>query len=451
MSMPIYTFTDSSSGSSIETANGGTLTAQAQDNPVETTLKYIYIIRNKINDKVYVGQSVNPKERFAGHIRDGKRTDKAISAIDGAIQKYGADNFYYEIIEGPTADYNNREKYWIWFFDSIAPKGYNIMTGGEDPPIMREFDNPSCKLRPKDIPVIIELLKNPYLTLAEIGKRFNCNFRIIKKINKGEKYRLPDVVYPIRNYKKSGDPNKVLPKDIVDHIISDILYTNISLRQIAVKYDVKVGVVYNINKGKSPTYIRENMSYPLRNADLKIGWDKVREIQKELQNGKLNKNQIAAKFGIEYSQVTAICSGRSYFDETLIYPLAPNEWQLGLSEEVIEETRKMLKRGESNKTIMTTLSLPNCSIINAINNGITHKSLNYSYPIRPPVDRIPVSQVREIESEIINTSLTFREIARKYNISFSSVQAINVGKWKRKYDHSKRYPLRPYSKSKKIK
>ena len=450
--MPIYTFTDSSSGSLEQAANGGTLTAKAQDNPVETVrLKYIYIIRNNINDKVYVGQAVNPKERFLGHIRDGNRTDKPLSAIDGAIKKYGKDNFYYEVIEGPIPNYNEREKYWIWFFDCIAPKGYNIMAGGEDPPIMRGFDNPSCKLKPEDIPTIIELLKNPYLTLTEIGARFNCGYRTMKKINRGIMYKTDGVSYPIRDYKKSGDPQKQLPRDVVDHIISDITTTDLSLRKIAQKHNVKVGVVYAINEGTNPIYKRGGFQYPLKDANKKIDLSTVQAIQKDLMGGVLNKNQIAKKYDVTYAQISAICSGRSYFDQDLVYPLTPAENQLGLSEELIENIRLMLQERKSNKEIFETLKLPNYTIITDINVGASHVSEKYSYPIRPKIERIHVPMVRNIEDDIINSNLSFRKIASKYGVDYSSVQAINVGKWIRRKDENKNYPLRTFGRSKKKK
>lgn len=61
-------------------------------------LKDIYIIKNKINNKVYIGQAIDTKKRFLSHLsRSKNNTDN--SPIHDAINKYGRENFYYEILE----------------------------------------------------------------------------------------------------------------------------------------------------------------------------------------------------------------------------------------------------------------------------------------------------------------------------------------------------------------
>lgn len=48
---------------------------------MEVIKKDIYIIKNDINDKVYIGQSVNSQERFRSHCKPNKDH----SLIDYAI------------------------------------------------------------------------------------------------------------------------------------------------------------------------------------------------------------------------------------------------------------------------------------------------------------------------------------------------------------------------------
>lgn len=69
--------------------------------------KDIYIITNDINDKVYVGQSINPEDRFKSHCK--KNYDNSL--IDAAIQKYGKEHFQMQILEKDLENYNEREKY----------------------------------------------------------------------------------------------------------------------------------------------------------------------------------------------------------------------------------------------------------------------------------------------------------------------------------------------------
>ena len=104
--------------------------------------KDIYIIKNRINTKVYIGQSVDAAQRFIKHCK--KSSIKNNSLIDYAIQKYGANNFWFEILEKQVENYNEREKYWIQYYNSLSPNGYNLMSGGEDPPIFYSIEHPNA-------------------------------------------------------------------------------------------------------------------------------------------------------------------------------------------------------------------------------------------------------------------------------------------------------------------
>ena len=95
---------------------------------------YIYIIKNTINDKVYIGQTSRTiQARFQQHINSAKRGDTEGMIIYNAIRKYGAENFYVEEVECVEIDsLNEREKYWINYYNSLRPNGYNIREGGDD-------------------------------------------------------------------------------------------------------------------------------------------------------------------------------------------------------------------------------------------------------------------------------------------------------------------------------
>jgi group I intron endonuclease len=87
---------------------------------------FIYKITNKVNNKVYIGQSVRPiKKRFNRHINDAIR-NKLDTHFARAIRKYGKDNFICEVID--TAKNQNdltlKEQYWIQYYDSVK-MGYN--------------------------------------------------------------------------------------------------------------------------------------------------------------------------------------------------------------------------------------------------------------------------------------------------------------------------------------
>lgn len=437
--MPFYTFSVLSTGSLIA-ANGGNLNVSTHDNPVEIT-KYIYIIRNFINDKVYIGQAIDPKKRFKGHIQNKNRKQFS-SAIDGAIKKYGPENFYYEILEGPITNFNEREIYWIKFFNSITPNGYNILEGGQCPPIKKGFDNNKSKFTQQDIEEIRKLLLNPRLTLQEIANGYKVTYRTIQLINQGKTYHNNNIDYPIRNFQCSGNQSKILPQETVEAIIKEIQESNISLRKVALKYHVNYTQVDEINMGNVPACHKDNIGYPIRLSP-RLTPEQIENIKKDLIKGILSKHQIANKYNTSYNVISNINSGRSYFNEELIYPLKKHEGRYDWNESIFEEIRSMLKKGVSAKKIAKKLHLPNVSMVNDINVGKTHKSQNYTYPICPYSNKFSEELIKEITDEILNTNQSLTKIGKKYNMNKSSVLAIKNGKWKKYRLPGYNYPLRP--------
>ena len=85
----------------------------------------IYALKNKCNDKVYIGQTWQSlKSRFSKY-------DKKCYKLHNAFNKYNKDNFYYDILaiceSQDNADYC--ERFFINHYDSIN-NGYNIKSGG---------------------------------------------------------------------------------------------------------------------------------------------------------------------------------------------------------------------------------------------------------------------------------------------------------------------------------
>lgn len=86
----------------------------------------IYKITNKINGKVYIGQAIDINDRWQRHRRSHDNC-----AIHLAFNKYGIDNFTFEVIEECLPELlDEREIYWIDHFQSYG-KGYNMNPGGK--------------------------------------------------------------------------------------------------------------------------------------------------------------------------------------------------------------------------------------------------------------------------------------------------------------------------------
>ena len=89
----------------------------------------IYCIENIINHKKYIGQSADIYSRWKSHQKQARSGDK--SYIHNAMRKYGASSFEYSIVEECLKeDLNERETYWIQFYDTRM-NGYNLTMGGE--------------------------------------------------------------------------------------------------------------------------------------------------------------------------------------------------------------------------------------------------------------------------------------------------------------------------------
>jgi group I intron endonuclease len=81
---------------------------------------------------VYIGQTTkNLEKRIKGHVNESKK-DKNRPFLS-SINKYGVDNFVFEIIDfaDNLNELNDKEIYWINFYNSVSPNGYNVTGGGQ--------------------------------------------------------------------------------------------------------------------------------------------------------------------------------------------------------------------------------------------------------------------------------------------------------------------------------
>lgn len=210
-----------------------------------------------INNKIYIGQSVDPNHRFISHCSRANN-DSDNSPIHTAIKKYGKENFVLDIIEW-TEDYNNRERYWIQKLNSLSPFGYNIAKGGEEPPHKYGEQHHKSIITEEQVNIIINELKKDELTEPQIGKLFNPPFNqtLINNINWGITHKRNNETYPIR---------KNCPYNLTLEQVGDIKWllqnTLYPCSQIADYYHVNTSTIKHINMGRN--YHEDNCDYPLR-------------------------------------------------------------------------------------------------------------------------------------------------------------------------------------------
>ena len=82
----------------------------------------VYQIRNIINNKIYIGSTINLKSRINEHKNDLKKNIHSNQYLQNAWNKYGQQSFVFEILIIEENDWKGLEQYYI---DLLKPD-YNI-------------------------------------------------------------------------------------------------------------------------------------------------------------------------------------------------------------------------------------------------------------------------------------------------------------------------------------
>lgn len=184
----------------------------------------IYIIKNKINKKCYVGQSIDIDKRFKSHINGLDGNYGHNPHFQSAWNKYGKDNFEFDVLEEveDTNSLDDREKYYISLYDSFNQDcGYNMTPGGsmcdddyrEYLQISQRFNNSNLT---KDDVRHIKLAMFCLMDRDELSKKYNVSKKVLTKMSMGQSYGYvnPELNELIHNLKQKmiDDRNKEILK-----------------------------------------------------------------------------------------------------------------------------------------------------------------------------------------------------------------------------------------------
>lgn len=260
---------------------------------------YIYKITNKVNGKVYIGQTVKPIEkRWQEHQRgkDYYGRSEYNTHLKKAFRKYGLNNFIVEQVEKcPDSKLSERECYWIKYYDSFN-NGYNSTLGGEQ--------GYTC-----DTEEILKLWNKGY-NCREIAKRLNMSVdgRAISNRLKANGISQEEIYK--RGYKKSSQSSArpVLQYDLEGNFIAK--YKSMMDAARAVKCDrsgiskVCAGVQHTAggykwmyegdNKKFAPHNMRSVLQYDLK-GNLVQRYKSITEAAKETNNLAVNIQQACRK------------------------------------------------------------------------------------------------------------------------------------------------------------
>jgi group I intron endonuclease len=193
----------------------------------------IYKAVNKINGKMYIGQTTRGLEaRKRQHEDCNKYTTTTKHYFQNALAKYGNDNFSWSVLD--TADsedeLNELEAYYIDFFGTIFQKlGYNLVSGGKSHIPNEESRKRMSEShkgekgywykRPKP-PEFIEMMKNRNPSKRpEVAKKIKDSRKEYFQSERGKKFR----AYISEVHKKrsptciwitNGEEESFIPKEI---------------------------------------------------------------------------------------------------------------------------------------------------------------------------------------------------------------------------------------------
>lgn len=197
----------------------------------------IYKITNLINGKIYIGKSINIKQRWNKH----KEIPNDGMSIHKAMLKYGINNFSFEVLEECNEyQLDEKEIYWINYYNTYLGEGYNAAPGGEGASHPVKISNETLNN------IINDLQNHLELSIKEIAKKYQVSPTTISSINVGRSRQIKDIDYPIRknHYQK-------IPKQ---ELYDLLLKTQGDFNFIANNYKVSYVTIKNwCNKYNLPT------------------------------------------------------------------------------------------------------------------------------------------------------------------------------------------------------
>lgn len=267
-------------------------------------MRIIYCYTNKINGKVYVGQTNNPDRRYREHRSNAFNEDSVNydSVFHKAIRKYGWENFDYTVLEEVIIDANTREKFWIKEKQSlVSAHGYNVLEGGLQNFWNSRFTQDEIKSLKEEI---IKGIK--YDLLIE---KYGVSKTFLSSVNHGTLFFDNEIQYPLYNYNSS--------EETLEALLEHLLDSKLTFKEIAATLNMGESTVKKINYGK----LRKGLyrDYPIRK--LTPQRRKALEIKDFLLNTKFRHMEIAIMVDASLETIRRINLGITNKDKTLDYPL----------------------------------------------------------------------------------------------------------------------------------
>lgn len=364
---------------------------------IPSKISGIYKITNLINNKNYIGQSVNVKTRWRNHIRISKDKDNRgyNYPLYCAFRKYGIENFDFEILEEVIPDnLDEKEIYYIKKYDSFN-NGYNQTSGGSSP---HGEEIGTSIYKEKDIIKIREMYRD--------GKSFKEVLEAFPYINK----------HSIKAIWSGAEWSHIMPEVFTD---KEVMKRRERARHIQ-------------SQGEN------NVTSTLTN-------NQVKEIIKLLEKGELTNIEIAKKFNVKETVINAINTCQNWrwihnyknnirresniddFNSEEDIKKAIHALETESIAITLRDLSKKLKVSES--TLYNLNSCINWTHLHNYKHNIRKESHNIYHDIRcgegNKSSLYKEKQILKVIDLLKNTDLTYKEIEEKTGVKTSSIGSIN--------------------------
>lgn len=171
----------------------------------------------------------------------------------------------------------------------------------------------------------IQFLLKKGTPMKEIREKYQprLSTSLLQNINIGLNFKNDNWEYPLHNYHADISSRKYTHeemKEIKQDIKSGMKYVD-----IAQKWDTTIGFISSINNGRVWKDSKETYPLIIKSCSRLHNYREwVKPVQQDLMNSNLTMQQIAEKYNKAYSTIKKINYGSSYREKQYLYPLTKN-------------------------------------------------------------------------------------------------------------------------------
>lgn len=277
-------------------------------------LSGIYIIRNSVNGKVYIGSSKDIYTRWSQHKHDLKRNIHHNAILQRAWNKYGEDSFVFEIQELVEPAYLlDREQYWYDYHRSSSGEhGYNlspIARSSSSYATVEDLKNGKLSFNETQFYEAIFYLRETDLSIPKIASKTGIAVRTLYQIYFKTEYSHLTEGYTFKQ--RVNTSARKLNEDQVLAIINKLLAGH-SLSSISYEFDVAVETIRDIRAKATWKHLTTDIVFPpLNQWPVGVNGKGVNQYTKDMQYiaTYVNAREAEAVTGVGYKLISQVCRG----------------------------------------------------------------------------------------------------------------------------------------------